>query len=92
MARLWRAEGELRLPDLDVAAVRSQAAYPLTRAIGRWSYEHGLAGVRYLSRVNTQWECWAIFESTPFARVRVAVITADDPELVEAARALGLSL
>ena len=89
LAKIWR--DELHLPDLDVAAIRSHHG-PLTRAIGRWAYEHGLAGLRYLSRINTNWECWAIFDRTPFAVQRTSLIRPDDPEFVAASQALGLTV
>jgi len=54
--------------DLDVPTVRG-ADLRITRWIGRWAYEQRdadnrlkFAGIRYLSRLSSEWECWALFE------------------------------
>jgi hypothetical protein len=54
--------------DLDVAVVRGQDRR-VTRYISQWAYEQHdeadrqmYAGIRYLSRLNSDWECWAVFD------------------------------
>ncbi|HZZ95628.1 MAG TPA: RES family NAD+ phosphorylase, partial [Jatrophihabitantaceae bacterium] len=54
--------------DLDVSVIRGHDRR-VTRLISAWAYhavdEDGIAryaGVRYLSRLNTDWECWAAFD------------------------------
>lgn len=87
LATIWREE--LGLSDFDVAAIRGPWRR-LTQAAGRWAFEKGYAGVRYVSRLNTDWELWAIFDHTPFAIRTTLVVRPDDPDLVEAARVLGV--
>jgi len=51
------------------------------------------AGIRYVSRINHQWECWAAFaDRIGHLPLRVDVVAADDPHLYEAARILGLAI
>lgn len=71
--------------DLDVAVVRG-GDRRVTRAIGHWAYtqadEDGVplyAGIRYLSRLNTDWECWAVFDDVPMVEiVRRPILLRDD--------------
>ena len=74
--------------DLDRSAIYSQDRR-ITRMLARWVYSqtddtgHGLyAGLHYRSRLDKNWECWAIFDSRITIGVcdRVA-ITADDADL-----------
>jgi hypothetical protein len=53
--------------ELDVPTVRG-GDRRVTRWIGKWAFEQRdddgvpvFAGIRYLSRLNTEWECWAVF-------------------------------
>ena len=51
------------------------------------------AGLRYVSRLNAHWECWAIFaDRLRQRRLKVELISADDPHLYEAARLLNLAV
>lgn len=51
------------------------------------------AGLRYVSRLNTSWDCYAIFADRLRQRhLKVDLIAADDPHLYEAARLLGLAI
>jgi RES domain len=52
---------EAGLGDLDVAAARGPHRQ-LTRAVSGWAWDNGYAGIRYLSRIDTRWECWAVFD------------------------------
>jgi RES domain len=59
---------QLGLDDLDVAAIRSKDRR-LTRWVSQWTWHQrhetgspNFAGVRFCSRLNTDWECWAVFE------------------------------
>lgn len=90
---------KLGLSDLDVNMVlgpyrrltqaRARYIYDLTDLHGRPSY----AGIRYVSRLNPSWECWALFSD----RLRHTLglpetIFPDDPGLTEAAALLGLTI
>lgn len=56
-------------PDLDVPVVRGHDRR-ITRYISQWAWEQKddetdlplYAGIRYLSRLNNEWELWAIFD------------------------------
>lgn len=51
------------------------------------------AGLRYLSRFNPAWECWAVFvDRLRHTVVRVEVIAPNHPGLHDAARMLGLAI
>lgn len=57
--------------DLDVSSIRGHDRR-ITRAISQWVWQQQdadssplFAGIRYLSRVNTHWECWAVFDDVP---------------------------
>jgi len=90
---------ELGHTDLDVGLVRG-ADRRVTRDISQWAYRQvdsktGLsrfAGVRYCSRLNSTWECWAIFEDVPLAEVSRQAITLRMPELDCVATAFGLRI
>lgn len=72
--------------DFDVALARGPHR-AITRAASEWSHwqtdENGIpryAGIRYLSRLNSDWECWAVFDRTPITPVATKpVFAADEP-------------
>ncbi|MGN6031230.1 MAG: hypothetical protein ACTHQE_06155 [Thermomicrobiales bacterium] len=69
----------------------------LTQAIALYSFLQGYAGVRYVSRLDASWECWALFEGSfrfemGEPRGFHAGLTPDDPDLLEIARAFSLSI
>lgn len=75
------------LEDLDVATVRG-GDRRITRLIGQWAYEQAddqgrpqFAGIRYLSRLNTKWECWAAFDDVSIEEMNRRPILATDPAL-----------
>jgi hypothetical protein len=58
----------LELDDIDVAAIRSKDRR-LTRWIAQWVWHSrheigfpNFAGIRFRSRLDSDWECWAVFE------------------------------
>jgi hypothetical protein len=85
------------LKDLDVATVRG-GDRRITRYIGQWAYdqrtEDGLArfaGVRYLSRLNTDWECWAVFDDVPIVELNRKPILPTDEALLRIAKSYSLT-
>lgn len=91
---------ESGLPDIDLSAATGPARI-FTQEAARYIYEQRdaagaprYAGVRYLSRLNPDWECWAVFVDRLRQRVVRSgeVIRADDPGLYEAAALLGLGI
>lgn len=88
----------LDLEDIDLSAVTGPHRC-LTQEAARYVYDLTddsgdpiYAGIRYLSRLNTSWELWAIFhDRMRHAPSEVAEpIRADDPGLVAASTLLGL--
>ncbi len=84
--------------DLDVATVRG-ADRRITRWIGRWAYEQRdandrllFAGVRYLSRLSSEWECWALFEDVALDEQARHPIARDDHSLRRIAELYGLTV
>jgi hypothetical protein len=78
--------------DLDVPTVRG-GDRRITRWIGKWAFEqrdgNGLpvfAGVRYLSRLNTDWECWAVFHDVEIKEIAREPIEREHPALKTIAR------
>lgn len=90
----------LGLKDFDLSNVTSPEQRRLTQEAALYVYqlaEHGytsFAGIRYISRLHSDWELWAIFhDRMVHAPVDVAsVIRKDDPELLEAAEILDLEI
>jgi hypothetical protein len=82
--------------NLDVADVRGDDRL-LTRAIAEYAYTATeldgsplYSGIRYLSRVNTAWECWAIFDGTEIDVVEEGSIELTDPCFMEVVDMWGL--
>jgi hypothetical protein len=48
--------------------------------------------VRYLSRLETAWECWAFFDRVPTQELERRSITHAMPELGQVARLWGLKV
>ena len=60
----------------------------LSRAIAEFAYtlvdpdeDFMLSGIRYTSRLNSDWECWAVFEGAPLELVDRRPIELHDPDL-----------
>jgi hypothetical protein len=86
------------IPELDVPAIRG-ADRRLTRAISLWAYNQlkddgtpRYAGIRYLSRLDTQWECWALFDRVDTQETERRSITRSMSELLEVAEMWGLTV
>ena len=90
----------LGVSDIDLGAIAGPNRR-LTQEVARCVYEQRdptgeplYAGIRYLSRLNPEWELWAIFadriEHSP--REVTESIRAEDPDLLEAASLLNLRI
>lgn len=74
---------------LDVAVVRG-ADRRVTRSVSQWLHDQEdalgnrlYAGVRYLSKIDTDWECWAVFDDTEWKEAGARrPIAPDDPDLI----------
>lgn len=92
----------LGVTDVDLSSVTSQQRR-FTQGIARYIHEQvddegnpRFAGIRYPSRLNPDWECWAVFDD----RIRhlpgwpniPSSIFPDDPDLREVARLFGLTI
>lgn len=70
----------------------------ITRAAASWAYwaeDAGSAkysGIRYVSRVIPDAECWAVFEGTPIVEVSRRSIEINDPDLKAVADMWGLRI
>ena len=79
--------------DFDVATVRG-GDRRVTRQISQWVYDQVspktgdplYAGIRYLSRLNSEWECWAIFDRTAIEILEQKPILPQNEELEEVAK------
>jgi hypothetical protein len=89
----------LELEDFDLSTVTSKQRR-LTQEAACYVYElagfghTSFAGIRYLSRLNANWELWAIFHDrmAHFPEEIAGEIRKDNPELLEAARVLDLTI
>jgi hypothetical protein len=77
--------------DLDVPVVRGHDRR-ITRYISQWTYEQLneqnqpiYAGIRYLSRLNTDWECWAVFDHVTIEELTRRPILRSDESLARIA-------
>jgi hypothetical protein len=84
--------------DLDVATVRG-GDRRITRAISWWAYQHRdhdgrypFAGIRYISRLDDSWECWAVFEDAEVHELSRQPILREDPILLKVANQYGLRI
>ena len=82
--------------DLDVAAIRGPDRR-VTRLIAEWAWrqvdergERVFAGLRYLSRIETGWECWAVFDDVDIEELERHPILETTPELLTVAESYGL--
>lgn len=89
---------EFGLEELDGAAIRS-GTRELTQKISRLVFECSTSrgarqfdGIRYLSRYGDEFENWAIFEPAILDDEGSQEIAPDDPDLLEAARRLDVTL
>jgi hypothetical protein len=85
----------LGVTDLDVATVRG-GDRRITRAISWWAHQYRdddgyvFAGVRYLSRLNNDWECWAVFDDVDILELNRQPILREDPALLSVANHYGI--
>ncbi len=84
--------------DLDIPVVRGHDRR-ITRYISQWTYEQVdeddrpiYAGVRYLSRLNNDWECWAVFDRITIEELTRRPILRDDEALNRIAQLYSLSV
>ncbi len=93
---------DLGISDIDESAVLGPAR-EFTQAIARYFYEYGepsdrtaFAGLRYTSRLNLEWECWALFADrirhSPGMPGLPESIFPDDADLIEIARLWSLTI
>jgi hypothetical protein len=99
---LARIARDLGLSDIDEAALMGPAR-EFTQRISRYLYEQRdpsgrplYAGIRYCSRLNLAWECWAIWAErmrhVPGMPGPPETIHPDDPDLTEIARLWSLTI
>lgn len=82
--------------DLDLGMVRGPDRR-VTRLLAAWAYQalntdgvHRFAGIRYRSRLDNGWECWAVFDRTPVRALQLKAIAVDDPDLKAITRRWGI--
>jgi hypothetical protein len=82
--------------DLDVSDIRSSDRR-VTRLVSQWAWgqhadgEPRFAGIRYLSRWNSKWECWAVFDRTELELLKPTLpIHATMQELLDVSTLFGI--
>ena len=88
----------LGVETLDVGNIRGPNRL-VTRAAASWAYwaedaagSAKYSGIRYMSRVLPDQECWAVFEGTPIVEVSRRAIEINDPDLSAVADVWGLRI
>lgn len=83
--------------DLNIGVVRGQDRR-ITRLISTWAWSQGdddgrptYAGVRYASKIDNDWECWAIFDDVDLEVLDTKPVTLE-PELLAVADRFGLRM
>jgi hypothetical protein len=87
------------LHDVDLSTLTGNLRL-FTQLCSRYIYDerpgpdnHPLAGIRYLSRLNPDWECWAMFDTRAVYDLRsTSVIGEDDVDLLDVAAVFNLSI
>lgn len=84
--------------ELDVSVIRG-GDRRVTRTIAEWaatqledSGAFRYDGIRYVSRLGSDWECWAVFGDVDYEVADLVPITLDMPDLQHIARLYGLTL
>jgi hypothetical protein len=90
--------------DLDMGLVQG-ADRRVTRMISEWAYLQTIdqesdydedlyrfAGIKYTSRLNHEWTCWAVFPDVDLAQVEAAPVERETPELLAIAERFGLRI
>lgn len=84
--------------DLDVSVIRGRDRR-VTRLVSQHIHaqrdQNGdpvFDGIRYLSRTNTDWECWAVFDRAAVEELERLPILARDEALLRIARLYGLTV
>lgn len=96
-AKMAEELADLGVEVLDVGNVRGPNRL-ITRAASSWAYyaqDSGspkYSGIRYMSRVLPNEECWAVFEGTPIVEVSRRSIDVGDPDLKTVADTWGLRI
>ena len=88
----------LGVDELDVSDIRS-GDRRIGRLISAWAYQQVddqgralYAGIRYLSRLSSNWECWAAFDDVIVVRAEAKEINANDSALQEVSRIFQLTV
>ena len=92
----------LGVPDIDLSSIAGPQRR-LTQEIARYVYDQQddkgqwrYAGIRYLSRLKAEWECWAVFDDRMshlrgWPGIPISVL-ADDDDLIQVARRFDLTI
>jgi hypothetical protein len=83
--------------DLDVSTVRG-GDRRITRWISKWAHGQraddgaAFAGIRYLSRLSSEWECWAVFDDVGIIEIAREPIRRQDGALLSVAKRFDLTV
>lgn len=88
LAAFWAEKG---LDDFDMSDTLTRRR-DITQAIARWANEHDYQGITYPSRLDSAFDCWAIFEGAAFEIIESTSIARDDEDLVAITEIFGLRL
>jgi RES domain len=80
----------LGIVEFDLSALQAPTPRRLTQLVSRVVHSRGLSGVVYCSRFGTELENWAIFEPWTLRLAKFSPFSADDLDLHEAVRRLGI--
>jgi hypothetical protein len=82
----------LGMKDIDLSSLERAEPRRLTQLASRQAYLLNFTGIFYRSRYGQTLENWAIFEPFPLDNATSEEFSANDPDLLEALRLLGIRL
>ena len=95
-SELARGLAALGYDDLDLGLIEGPDRR-VTRLIAEWAYlqedtdgDYLFAGIRYTSRLNHDWHCWAVFPDVELEQLEARPVEHEAPELLVIAELFGL--
>lgn len=89
---------DLGYKDLDLSTVRGSDRR-VTRLVSQWAFSQTedddrflYGGIRYLSRLDSKWECWAVFQDVDIEELVRQPIFSQDTPLRRVAKLYGLTV
>ena len=83
---------EIRGKDRRVTSLIAQWAWNYTVELADGSHAYPFCGIRYLSRVDSQWVCWAVFEDVHLDVIEALPVAHNTEPMLTIAATSGLTV